>query len=458
MAARYFIGVLAVVCLVLLGTPIRGQQPTGSIKGTIVDPSAAVIPGATIVVANRATAVEIRTESSGAGGFTVSSLLPGEYEVQVKAAGFKTSIVAVTVWVGRAASVRIQMEMGVARETVTVESSEIAVNAFETTVEGVVTENLIRDLPLNGRNFLDLGQLEPGVQIQDGGNFDPTKNQFAGLSISGSTGRTTRVTLDGLDISDETVGTTTLNISMDSVKEFQISRGSNDVSTDLTNTGAVNVITKGGTNDFHGDFFYFLRDDAGAARVGQSRGDFRREQVGFRAGGPFSRDKLFWFVNFERTLQDGSANVNLPLFTQFNGTFTVPFDEYLSTGKLDWNISPSLRTFYRFSHNDNVGVASSSLGGSSLSPFSNDNQSLQHAAGLDWATGNITTSFRFGYLNFNNEIVDARRAVPGIPLTLDPNGGEVTVLLLGDNGGIGPNILAPQQTLQDNYQYRYDGT
>src|SRR5208337_5477251 len=116
------------------------------------------------------------------------------------------------------------------------------------TVQGVLTSEQIENLPINGRNFLDLAQLEPGVQIQDGGTFDPTKNGFSSISIGGRAGRTARIEVDGIDISDENVGTTTQNISAASIQEFQIAQSTLDLSSSLTSSGSVNVTTKSGSN------------------------------------------------------------------------------------------------------------------------------------------------------------------------------------------------------------------
>src|SRR6202035_2670745 len=138
----------------------------------------------------------------------------------------------------------------------------------QATVQGVITENQIANLPVNGRNFLDLAQLEPGVQIQDGQNFDPTKAGYSSISFGGRYGRTARIEVDGVDVSDETVGTTTTDIPASAIQEFQISQSSLDMSTELTSSGAVNVTTKSGTNGFHGEAFGQFRDNrAGAAAL-----------------------------------------------------------------------------------------------------------------------------------------------------------------------------------------------
>ena len=113
----------------------------------------------------------------------------------------------------------------------------------------MLNQDQIENLPVNGRNFLDLAQLEPGVQIQDGGDFDPTKVGFSSISFGGRFGRTARIEVDGVDVSDETVGTTTENIPSSAIEEFQLSQSTLDLSNELTSSGAVNVITRSGTNN-----------------------------------------------------------------------------------------------------------------------------------------------------------------------------------------------------------------
>ncbi len=120
----------------------------------------------------------------------------------------------------------------------------VSVNTEQATVQGVLTSAQIENLPVNGRNFLDLAQLEPGVQIQDGQNFDPTKAGYSSISFGGRFGRTARINVDGVDVSDETVGTTTADIPASAIDEFQLSQSSLDLSQDLTSSGAVNVTTQ----------------------------------------------------------------------------------------------------------------------------------------------------------------------------------------------------------------------
>jgi hypothetical protein len=147
------------------------------------------------------------------------------------------------------------------------------------TVQGVLNAEQIEDLPVNGRNFLDLAQLEPGVQIQDGANFG--KNGYSSISFGGRFGRTARIEVDGIDVSDEVLGTTTMNVPASGVQEFQLSQSSLDLSTELTTSGAINVITRSGANTVHGEAFSLFRRLAscGITRPAGTSGTFSTRTV-----------------------------------------------------------------------------------------------------------------------------------------------------------------------------------
>src|SRR5467141_2411481 len=282
--AGLFLGVM------LAASPEVIAQATissGSLQGTILDPNGAVVVSAKVTITKKDTGQKSKPEVSLAGTYNSGSLSPGTYIVHVTAQGFKTVEKTVDVTVGIITSANVTLELGSETTVITVESSAISVNTEQATVQGVLTAQQIENLPVNGRNFLDLAQLEPGVQIQDGANFDPTKNGFSSVSFGGRYGRTARIEVDGIDISDETVGTTTQNIPASAIDEFQLSQSSLDLSQDLTSSGAVNVTTKSGTNSVHGEAFGFFRDHsmAAAAPGGQDLYN-QRDQYGARVGGP----------------------------------------------------------------------------------------------------------------------------------------------------------------------------
>src|SRR5262249_18614955 len=181
---------------------------SGSIQGTVTDPNGAVLPGVAITITNKANGQVAKLTSSSTGTYASGALQPGNYDVRIEAKGFQTEVLTVAVQVGVVTSGDAKLPLGRANEVVEVTGSAVSINTEQATVQGVLSAEQIENLPINGRNFLDLAQLEPGVQIQDGGNFDPTKNGFSSISFGGRFGRTARIEVDGIDISDETVGTT----------------------------------------------------------------------------------------------------------------------------------------------------------------------------------------------------------------------------------------------------------
>ena len=450
-------GLVLVLGGIFMSEPARAQSANASIRGAVLDPSGALVPRAKVTVERKATGETHDLTTSETGYFSLLALMPGMYRVMAEARGFKTIMQDCLLEVGRVTTLNFSLTVGELSEVVEVEASSVQVNRVQNSLEGIVTSQLIRDLPLNGRNFLDLGQLEPGVQMMDGAMIDPTKANITTLSIGGQIGRSTRITVDGLDISDETVGTTTMNLSPNAIQEYQLSRSSLDVSTGLTGSGAVNIVTRSGGNAVHGEGYFFGRSAKGAARVGQQKFPFDREQAGFNLGGPFRRDRLFWFIGYEQNNQDGANATEIPGFPRYSGTWPIPFDERMAEARLDWIPTSNLRVFSRFSYNFSNGIASYSLGGNMLAPFSNWNNTNQTAVGLDYSRGQFTHSLRFGFLNFNNYIIDARNQIKGLPQTVDPKGLPIAVSL---DGGpyIGPNDMPDQATFQNNYEWRYDGT
>jgi hypothetical protein len=245
---------------------------------------------------------------------------------------------------------------------------------------------------------------------------------------------------------------TSANISTDAVQEFQLSRANFDLSTSLTTSGAINIVSRGGSNEFHGAGFYFWRSDRLAARQDflADKPPFRRQQVGYSVGGPIVKDKLFFFSNWERTYQSTQNVVTSGDFPNIvDGTVSLPVGIRYTTHRLDWNATGKLRIFYRHSYDDNLAT-----GGGGASPFQNVDWTNVHAIGADISGSRTTHSFRFGYVNFNNRIesqeldpFNFNRTPQGIAFQL--NVGDLS---------LGPNGLAPQQTYQDNFQSKYDGS
>lgn len=454
---------------------INAQDPFGSIEGTVSDAQGAVVTSATVTIKNAATNATRTATTNDNGQYRILQLQPGFYEVSVTAANFKTSVVqSVQVQVGQSSATDIALEVGGQSETVTVTSTaEAQIERSDNTVSGVVNTIQIENLPLNGRNFLDLAQLQPGTEKVDGGSFDPTKANFTGVSIGGQAGRSTQITVDGGSVVDNVVGTTVQNFSQEIVQEFQIGLSNFSLSTGASASGSVNVVSKSGSNDFRGNAFLYYRDDKFAAFPALNRLDaangipttaqatrvpFDRQQFGGTLGGPIVKDKLFFFSSYERNNQDGSSLRNPGLAPTFAGFSANPFDEHLFTGKIDWVVNDRSNMFFRYSFNDNIQQGAFPIG-SGIVPRdsvtgifeSNDqivsNRSHGFTTGVTYTfSPNVSNNLIFNFSDFFNAIDPVVEGIPEIRLSFDPN------------WRAGTNAITPQTTLQKRYQVRDDLT
>ena len=181
---RFVLALLAIAVLFASCATLYAQSTisTGSIQGTVTDPTGAVVGGAKVTITNKGTGQVITVTTTSAGAYTSGALNPAEYAVRVEAKGFKTTQLGTVVQTNTTASGNVTLALGDSTQVIEVQAGEVSVNTEQAIVQGVLTSEQIENLPINGRNFLDLAQLEPGVQIQDGGTFDPTKNGFSSVS------------------------------------------------------------------------------------------------------------------------------------------------------------------------------------------------------------------------------------------------------------------------------------
>src|SRR5262245_15464210 len=360
---RSLVGLLL---LLTLAFPALAQAPTGSVRGVVRDQSDAVISGAKITVSSKA-GIERTFSTKSDGEYQVGNLPPGEYEIRVAVTGFKAGLAPVTVQVGENVSVDFKLEVGEASETVVVSSETPAINTTEYKIDGVVNRQQIENLPLNGRNFLQLAMLEPGVDVVAVANPGTSPNNFFRVSIAGANQTMTRISVDGATINDRITGGTAQNFSQESVQEFQISTFNFDLSTSVTSVGSVNVVSRSGTNDLHGTAFIYYRDHNMAAFPGFGRDPrrfqdpslndpfFARRQMGGSLGGPIKKDKLFWFFNFENNNQDGvfTVNNNHAIFSQYDHVAPNPLTARQANAKFDLKATDKHNAFIRLSTDNN---------------------------------------------------------------------------------------------------------
>jgi len=300
---------LLVLCLALgFAAPVLAQRSTATVRGTVTDQSKGVIPGATVVAKNQDTGLTRSTLTNESGIYAMSDLPVGRYRVDAERSGFKTaSRTGILLRVADDYVVDFVLEPGEITEVVTVEAPSVPVKVLGGDVSGVVTGEQGRELPLNGRNFLQLATLMPGVSAPDGLNVKD-KGAMSGvdLSVSGSDVTANLWTVDGANNNDVGSNRSILVYpSLEAIEEFKILRNSYGPEFGGAAGAQINVVTRGGTNQFHGSALYSGRNDALDARnyfleqAGQPKDELSRHDFGASIGGPIVKDKLHVFGSVE---------------------------------------------------------------------------------------------------------------------------------------------------------------
>jgi outer membrane receptor protein involved in Fe transport len=438
--------------LFIFATAASAQQAnTASLAGTVTDPNGAVIPGATVTVTQKATGFTRTTTTNGEGLYVLTNLPPGDYEVKVEENGFATKVSEhpVTLQVGQTVTLNPELAVGPGGETtVDLVAEAPLVDTDTSKVDSVIGTREIDRLPLNGRNFLELALLVPGNSPTPA--FDPTKVNTVNLSSAGQLGRGGNVTIDGGDNNDDAVGGTLQNISQDAVQEFQIA--TNRFSAELGRSGSsvINVVTKGGTNEFHGSASFYERDrrlQGLPATFDRSSGQeppFDRQQYSVALGGPLVKDKAFWFGSFEYRNQDGAVLVGTRDVAArvIRRTFAIaPLNDLMGTMRVDVIPTAYDALNFRYSIQREDDVSASKLDrqiGSASQRQAGRNRF--HTFLANWTrtfSPTVVNSLSFNLNNFYN------RTTPVTP------GPQLTFPTIAD----GASFRVPQQTTQNRLQF-----
>lgn len=322
----------AVILLLLAICAAATAQTTATIFGTVTDPSGAIVPGAVLTITNQETGLSRRAETGSVGQFVAPLLGVGTYTVTAEASGFQKYVNRdLVLRVNQNLRVDIQLAVGEVTDQVEVVARGIAVETRSATLGKVVDERKIVDLPLNGRNFLDLALLQPGVVPAMSITSNNTPEFSGGVKntpqVNGLRIQSNNFLLDGADNNEPFLGTAMSTPSPDALEEFKIL--TNMFSAEFGGGGGsvVNIITKRGSNNFHGSIYEFFRNDVLDARdfFAQDIGKLRRNQFGASVGGPLVRDKSFFFVNYEAfRLREGLTRVaTVPSLAERAGDFTA---------------------------------------------------------------------------------------------------------------------------------------
>ena len=319
-------------CCLGVSTAAAGQTraTTADLGGTIVDQSAAVLPGATVTAQNTETNHTRSAITDGRGYFLIPALPPGTYTVRAELQGFAPrTIDDVVLTLGSLAEVRLSLNVAGGQEIVLVAGDAPVIDTQRTVVSSVISQAQIEHLPINGRSFIGFSLLAPGVAT------DRTPQQGAsgtsGLSFAGQRARSNNITVDGLDNNDSSIGSVRATFSQEAVREFQVLTNSFSAEFGKASGGVVNIVTKSGTNTMAGNLFFFLRDAAlnskdhferfnpAGQAIDREKAPYSQKQFGATLGGPLKRDRTFYFLSFER-LDIGAHN-----FVTIDDTNNVTF-------------------------------------------------------------------------------------------------------------------------------------
>jgi carboxypeptidase family protein/TonB-dependent receptor-like protein len=433
-----------------------------SLAGVVKDSTGAVVADARVKLESTGTGATRETTTNAAGEYRFDLVPAGTYKVTIAMAGFQTQVMEkVVLAVGQTTTNNATLAVGQQTQTVTVEGSTPLINTEKTDVGTAVTPQQVENLPMIGRDVANLAYLAPGVKAAD--SYDPTKNRYAILSVNGAGGRNVNVTVNGVDNKDNTVGGPVMQLPLEAVQEFHISTQRFSAENGRSEGAAINMITKSGTNDYHGSLFGYFRDAAldtdeqvpdGKGGQTPAHPDYSRQQFGGSVGGPFVKDKLFGFFAWERERENqglsetGTSYQELVLAksaglaAQPATIIPRPFYETRYNGRLDWTINDRNSAYVSYNSQANNSQNDQSDGTGDLT---NGNYTTNHLQLANFTLNSVLSSstvnqFTAGYQYWNNVIASNISA----PLVVFPS------------ASFGTNTNVPQQSFQRKWQFRDD--
>lgn len=454
---------VAVFVSLLLAAPTAAQVTTADITGRVLDQNGAAVANVTLTARNLATGQERTTQSDQQGSYTLAELPPGTYEISAEAPNFSKAVVKDhRVNVGTTVTLNFDLKPGQITETVNITADQLQIETTRSDLGGVVTPEQVENLPLLNRTFAALSVIMP--EARPVGNFDPTKTRVGNVAFNGGDGRQVDVNVDGGDNKDNVVGSLLQNFSYESIQEFQVLQHRWTAEQGRAVGGVVNVITKSGSNEFHGSFFAnfrdeklrafdFFEDQRRAATPNFEKPSFSRQEIGGSLGGPIARDDLFFFFALEHFRErqnvpvSQAAALQIPLIpgSNFVSEIPTPYNDTLLTARVDHNLTDRQTMFYRFAYqkNDSPNDQVANPATTDLTGGNTDNNELySFIANHTWTVdATKLNQFSFHFQDFSNAILG---------VTTEPQ--------LQFPGGItiGANTNVPQATTERKFQFRDD--
>jgi hypothetical protein len=362
----------------------------------------------------------------------------------------------VTASVSQTTTVDASLSPSAQQDIVTVEASGAPIVDVQKTDVGLpVTTQMVQDLPLNGRDFVNLAYLAPGAKPVP--SYDPTKNRTGVFGLNGSNGRNVNITVNGIDNKDSTVGGPVMQLPLEAIQEFNISTQRFSAANGRSEGAAVNVITKSGSNEFHGSAYGFFRDVALNTKnyFESEKAPFSRQQFGGSIGGPLKKDQDFLFFALERVRERTSLNVTPTAFNELTilktagfavnpaQTILTPFDDWRYNGRFDHRFNEKHNLFVSYTNQNNKGLNDQSGQTNDLTAgnFTTNQLIVANATLNSVLTPSIVNSFTAGYQYWHN-LIDSDQRTPYFSF---PTG-----IFAGTN----PNV--PQESYQAKWQMRDD--
>ena len=469
-----------------LATPSALGQSTAVIQGTVSDAKGAVVPNATVTAKNRSTSSERTTQTDSDGNYQFAAMPVGSYTIEVKVQGFKTQVAdQVTVEVAKTVVQNFQLEVGALSEQVLVSSDVPVIETTTTSVGTVINQRTVQEIPLNGRHFVDLGLLIPGsvTPPQNGFLTAPLRGQgsFA-FNTAGGREDTTNFMINGINLNDMVQNQITFQPSINTVQEFKVDNSTQSAEYGRNSGAIVNIATRSGSNQYHGEAFEFLRNEALDARnfFDARKPPFKRNQFGFNLGGPVNlprfgeggpifgyegKNRTFFFFSYEGTRQRQGLTLTsnvltdaqraavtdptvlqllplIPLATSVDivngvpvarfagsGTAPVDIDQYTGDVNHNFNANDRLHVYYAYQR-DKRGEPS--LQGNTMPGWGDTRQSTRQILTLNETHifgPNLTNEARLGFNRIN--------------ITFTPNA-QLNPADFGINNGINDDIGLPQ--------------
>ena len=466
------------------------QEFRGSLAGTVSDLSGGRIASAGVFLRSTQSSLERQTTTNSQGTFRIDDLPPGAYRLSVKAGGFAEAVSEVDVAVSSVRDVNVTLNVASSREAVSVQgqASSIVTEPIDLTSAvhgGVVTTQDLQTIPLAHRSFANIAFLVPGTEPVE--PSDPTKARITAVSFGGSSGLNDVSSVDGADNSDDYIGGFLQNFSPDAVQEFAVQTSQQNANVGRTVGGSVEITTKSGANDWHGEAAFYERAAALDARypienpAPLPKQPFSRQNYIGTFGGPIVRDKLFFFAGFEAVHEDASIAYSPSSVTQFQALASlagqglipgvssinvpanvpVPFRDYLGDIRIDWSQSARSQWFLRAAIDtyttDNAFVEQATLpstGATWHSNYLNVVLGQQFIFSPTWL-GTFTLAGSGLRLNeYRNSTLGFALAFPFSATSQTISGFET----FGDNQFVTPITAFPVQRNQEKYQARYSVT